>query len=298
MPSFQLYRLADGRCLAASEFGAADGLPLFYQHGFPGSRLEAALMDEVATEIGLRLIALDRPGYGRSDFCPARTLADWPTDLAAVADQLGIARFGLLGVSGGGPYAMVCRELLEERVLATGIVCGLGPLAGTGLLSEMEWPARFSFSVMAGYPRLAAPIFRLLVTPVLQRWPRLALRLLTVAAPRADRQVLRQRRVRERLTAAIGEAFRGGPDGVVHDLQLYTRGWQIPFGSGGGPLCFWHGLSDRTVPISHSHYLARCCPRAEVNPFAEEGHFSLPVRHGDSILAELKQIMEESDANH
>lgn len=294
MSSFQLYRLPDGRNLAASEFGAADGMAVFYQHGFPGCRLEAALVDRAAADLGLRLIALDRPGYGHSDFQPGRSLADWPIDLAAVADQLKLSRFGLLGVSGGGPYALASHALLKDRVLATGIACGLGPLAGTDLLAEMEWPARFSFSAMARYPRLAEPFFRRLVGPALGRWPQLALRMLCFAAPRADREALRDRDIHARLSAAIVEAFQQGAAGTVHDLWLYTRNWNIPFADERPPLIFWHGLADRTVPISHSHFLARQFSDAEMNPFAEEGHFSLPALHGATLLAELKQMMEEN----
>jgi len=298
MPGFLLHSLPDGRRVAVTEFGAPHGMPVFYQHGFPGSRLEAALVAAEAAGLGLRLIALDRPGIGQSDYLPGRSFADWPGDVAAVADALGIDRFGLLGVSGGGPYALACRSLLGARVLATGIVCGLGPLAGTDLLADMEWPARVSFSAIAAYPRITQPIFRRALGPFLHRWPGLALRLLNVSAPRADRRVLRRTDVHGMLEQAIAEAFQGGVEGVVHELWLYTRNWEFPLAQGHGSILFWHGLADATVPISHSHYLARRFPGADMTPFAEEGHFSLPVIHGAAILSDLKDAMEVPDANH
>ena len=94
--------LPDGRALAYAEFGQSDGLPVVYCHGSPGSRLEPLLIgDEVLTRAGLRVISPDRPGMGGSDFQPGRRIPDWPADLVCLADSLGLARFAMLGNSGG-----------------------------------------------------------------------------------------------------------------------------------------------------------------------------------------------------
>ncbi len=120
--------LGDGRTLAYTEWGASDGRPVLYCHGFPGSRLEARLADDAATRLGIRLIAPDRPGFGRSPLQPRRRLGDWPHDLARFADRLGIDGFELLGVSGGGPYALAAGEHLGDRIGRIAIACGLGRL--------------------------------------------------------------------------------------------------------------------------------------------------------------------------
>ena len=86
----------------------SQGLPLFYIHGLPASRLEGKLIEAAALGNGIRVIAPDRPGYGISDFQPGRRLLDWPCDVKALADRLSINRFMVLGVSGGGPYALAC----------------------------------------------------------------------------------------------------------------------------------------------------------------------------------------------
>src|SRR5688572_28104051 len=118
--------LSDGRKVGIAEFGAPAGRPVVYCHGFPASRLEARLAHEAAKEVGARLIALDRPGYGLSDFQPGRRIGDWPRDVVEAADALGVQRFAMLGVSGGAPYALACAALLPERITALGVVCGLG----------------------------------------------------------------------------------------------------------------------------------------------------------------------------
>ena len=80
--------LADGRRLAYAEYGDADGKPIFLFHGLPGSRLSWGLLPGEPIPAGLRVIAPDRPGYGRSDSKPGRSLLDWSDDVAQLADAL------------------------------------------------------------------------------------------------------------------------------------------------------------------------------------------------------------------
>ena len=119
-------RLPDGRLIAVEEYGDPAGPPVFYFHGWPASRLEAGLIPDLP----VRLLALDRPGYGRSAPQRGRTLADWPADVTAVADRLGLARFHVVGLSGGGPYAAACALALPDRVLGVAMVCPVPPPHG------------------------------------------------------------------------------------------------------------------------------------------------------------------------
>ena len=121
-------RLADGRRLGYAEYGDPEGKPLFYCHGFPASRLEAALLDPSARKAGVRVVAADRPGCGLSDFQPDRRIGDWPGDVVELAGALGIDRFAVVGVSGGGPYALACARKIPQRLTAAAVVCGLGPV--------------------------------------------------------------------------------------------------------------------------------------------------------------------------
>jgi len=97
-------RLPDGRSLGYAVCGDPEGRPIFQFHGWPGSRLQARFLDEEATKAGIRVIGLDRPGIGLSDFQPGRQILDWPNDVVALADAMKIDRFAVLGISGGGPY--------------------------------------------------------------------------------------------------------------------------------------------------------------------------------------------------
>jgi len=279
--------ISTGRRIGLLELGDPDGYPVFYMHGFPASRVEARLVEASLPGSGVRLLALDRPGFGRSDPQPGRTLRDWPHDVAAVADRLGIGRFALLGVSGGGPATLALARWLPDRVRAASVVCGLGPLCEPGLLAAMQWPARCSFGLIRRAPRIARPLFARLVGPLLGRLPELGLRLLSVAAPAADAALFRDPRVRALLAEGVRESFRQGGNGATTEMALLASPWGFSPAELRVPVQFWHGRDDATVPCLHSAFLAERVPGSELRVLPGEGHFSLPIRHVVSILKAL-----------
>ena len=123
----QMITLSDDRRLGYAEYGDPQGWPLMFFHGTPGSRVMARFAGPKARELGLRLIAPDRPGFGLSDFQPQRRLLDWAKDVEELADALNLEQFSVVGVSGGGPYVAVCAWKLGERLISAGIVSGLAP---------------------------------------------------------------------------------------------------------------------------------------------------------------------------
>lgn len=132
--------LPDGRKLAYAEFGRPDGVPVLYFHGAPGSRLEPLLIgDDVLNQLGLRVIAPDRPGMGGSDFQRGRGFSDWPADVVALADALGLGRFAVLGNSGGGPYAAVCAARIRNGSLPSSSSPGAGGWTGPRRRTTCHW---------------------------------------------------------------------------------------------------------------------------------------------------------------
>ena len=112
---------ADGSSKARAVQALVIGCPSFsrvvvYSHGFPACRREAMLARASATELGITIVALDRPGFAQSQYYQARTLEDWAQDVRLVTDHLKIEQFYILGVSGGVPVAVAAAALLSERV--------------------------------------------------------------------------------------------------------------------------------------------------------------------------------------
>jgi pimeloyl-ACP methyl ester carboxylesterase len=70
------------------------------------------------------VLSYDRPGYGGSDFDPARTLLSDASDVEALLDHFKIATVRVLAFSGGAPSAYAVGARLQERVEHIGIVSG------------------------------------------------------------------------------------------------------------------------------------------------------------------------------
>jgi pimeloyl-ACP methyl ester carboxylesterase len=145
-------------------------MPVFAFHGTPGSRLQIAIEDSPIRAAGVRLVCPDRPGYGLSTFQPGRRLVDWPRDVAHLADHLGIDRFAVMGISGGGPHSAVCAALIGDRVTSAAIVSGVGPLADPRATEGMMRSNRILTALSRRRSRVLHVVFNLQVG-ALRRWP-------------------------------------------------------------------------------------------------------------------------------
>lgn len=280
---------SDGRHIAYAEWGDATGMPVFYCHGFPGSRLEAQLADAPARALGIRLIAPDRPGFGLSSFAPGRRLADWPRDLAALADNLMLPSFHLIGVSGGAPYAIASAQKLGDRVAGIALVCGLGEFVGDDPTSGMNAAAAAVINFHRQWPRLSHWADMRLVGPTLRRFPELLFKIVVGNEIAADREVLADKDVRDAIVASLAEAFREGPAGPGHEIGLLTQPWDINLTEVHQPIQLWHGEADRTVPVAMGRRYASLLPDVAAHFISGEGHFSLVLRYMHQILAGLIQ---------
>jgi pimeloyl-ACP methyl ester carboxylesterase len=279
-------RLPDGRRLGYAEFGAERGWPVLYFHGFPSSRLEARLAHVPATRCGARVLALDRPGLGLSDFQPGRTIPDWPADVAAFADALGLDRFSVLGVSGGAPYALACAARLGARLRSVAVV---GPLAPLDLPRDADGgvlPVRFGLTVARRARWLVAPLVHSVAWAMRHHAARIYREMeRSVTAP--DRRVLARAEVRDALLGAFQESLRQGTRGATHELGLYGSDWGFPFTAVEAEVMLWHGEADAVVPVAMGRALARVLPNCQARFLDGEGHYSLPLLHCEDILAAL-----------
>src|SRR5580658_10177759 len=128
IPQQHTIKLQDGRLLGYAEYGDPNGVPIFYFHGFPGSRLEAEKFNEIAMANHYRLIGIDRPGMGLSSIDKKRSILSWATDVVNLADHLNINQFSIIGHSGGGPYVAACAYTIPQRLNGATIVSGMAPL--------------------------------------------------------------------------------------------------------------------------------------------------------------------------
>ena len=133
-------QMADGRTVGFADFGPPDAVAVLWCHGGPGSRLEPAFLDADAVAAGLRIVGIDRPGYGLSTTQPGRTIAGWVPDALAVADQLDLAKFIVVGTSTGGAYALATAALAPDRVLGVVACCAVTDMRAPEPRATMSAP--------------------------------------------------------------------------------------------------------------------------------------------------------------
>jgi pimeloyl-ACP methyl ester carboxylesterase len=262
-------RLGDGRRLEYAEWGDGGGGPLLYFHGWPGARVEGRLADEAAKATGVRLIALDRPGMGLSDFQPRRALVDWPDDVGQLADALGLERFAVLGISGGGPYAAACAWKLSDRLTRAGIVSGLAPLNVPGVIAGMGRRNRLTFQLVGRVAVLRRTLMARMAQSVARRPDRVLERGVAAAV---DKKYLDRAEVRKILVESLSEAFRSGSAGPAWEMGLFARSWGFPLEEIRTPVDVWHGEDDANAPVAMGRYLAATIPECRARFYPGEGH--------------------------
>lgn len=278
--------LQDGRILGYCEIGAARGKPVFYFHGFPGSRLEARLAEKMARETNIKLISIDRPGYGLSQYQSHRTFMDWSDDLTTLADDLGIDRFTVIGVSGGGPYAAACAWKIPERLKSVGIICGLGPLNIPNAMDEMVLTNRLGLHLAGRYPRFTSRLFRVVAFMLRNHSERLV-RSLAAKVNEVDRDFLSREETVSILASSFRESVRQSYIGPLHDLILYSRPWGFRLEDIGIQVHLWYGMRDVIVPPGMGHFMSNSIPHCRSHFFENEGHFSILLNRLEDIFGTL-----------
>ena len=278
--------LRDGRTLSYAVFGDPAGVPVLYFHGYPGSRLEPAMAADSAAKQGARLIAIDRPGFGHSTFKPGRRILDWPDDVCELADQLGLDRFAVMGVSGGGPYAAACAYRIPERLTHVAMVCGVGPFDVANATDGMMLANRVLFRLA----RYSQTVVRLLLLPMvrgLRNDPAAAFERILKRMPEPDRVAMASAEMRDSFTAGALEALRQGTRPAGLEGQLYSRSWGFRLEDVAREVHLFQGELDVNVPPWMGRRQAQALPRCRPHFYSDEGHISLVLNQSDDILRTL-----------
>jgi pimeloyl-ACP methyl ester carboxylesterase len=284
-----LIRLEDGRALAYAEWGDQSGPPVFLFHGTPHSRLWCP--DEPETRAaGVRLISVDRPGFGRSDLQLGRRLEDWPADVAELADALEIERFAVAGFSGGGPYAAACSALLGERVTCAGLVSASTYLTRErpGALEELDEVNRRDFELVEHGDRETAARN---IAAEWEEWTRSIVeepkRFFDPFPVNNQNRWFREDPTRTRpFLGAVGEALRQGPAGLAWERVIAFEPYPLRLEEISVEVYLWHGELDVVIPRAAAEFLAARIPNCRVTIWPDEGHLAI-ARHWGEILTAL-----------
>jgi pimeloyl-ACP methyl ester carboxylesterase len=268
----QTLRLSDGRRIGFAEYGDPEGESVLAMHGTPGSRFMFALTDKAARERGLRIVAPERPGYGLSDFRRKDGLVRAADDMIAFAYALGLRRFAVIGVSGGGPYAVATAAAMADQVALLALVSPVGPIAECQSKIRMSKLHRLIFTKIGRSAPSGATFFWSL-RQIVRRAPDLAYRGLMQRVAPSDRAVLLRGEVKANLQTALREGLRPGIGGARQDLRLFCAPWGLRLEELDVPAVIWQGSDDTIVPPAAAYHLAETLPNCRLDVIQGGGHY-------------------------
>lgn len=274
--------LSDGRKLGYAEYGDPDGYPVFLFHGNPGSRLSWGLFPGSPFLPDIHIVAPDRSGYGLTDYKP-HAIETWPDDVTQLADHLGIERFVVMGVSGGGPYALACAWTIPERLTTVGLVSSVGPNvpeATEGVIKSLRvlwkvskllfWLIKFQMRIMG---------------IIAKRNPeKLMKRLRDIELSEKDKEILDRPEIRNIFINDFPEAYRQNGIGSAYDTTI-PGSWPIPFEQIKIKVHLWNTEADQLVG-KMGHYMAKKLPNCEAKYIPNAGHLWV-LDHMEDVLTTL-----------
>ena len=283
-------RLRDGRELGYAEFGPDQGRPILWFHGTPGAcRQIAPVARNASWDRRVRLVAVERPGIGASTPHAYRAVVEFADDVRQLTEALGIERFAVVGLSGGGPYALACAHEMPDHVVAVAVLGGVapsvGPEAAEGGAASIT---PFLGPVLRALARpLGAGMRRLvqLIHPLADR----ATFLFAQLMPPGDQRVFDDPAVRWMFQEDIIHGSRSFMEALFQDVALFGRPWGFEVRNVRVPVHLFYGDADNIVPLQHGEHLARILPNATLNIRPEEGHLGgLGATHEifEALLAE------------
>lgn len=269
------FLLPDGRQMGYSEYGKPDGFPIFLLHGTPGSRLWFADDDPVAHALNVRFIATDRPGYGLSDPKCGRKILDYPKDIEALADFMGIDSFSVIGISGGSAYAAACAWEMPERVVSAAMVAGMSPFKNGKPPKGMCPENRGAFFLSRYFPwgiRYLLNSSRKLMHTKPQKYIQ-SVQSQVGHLCASDRKIMKQEGSGPHVLMHLSEAFRQNVREAVSESALLARPWGFEYNKITVPLQVWHGTEDTLAPIGPVREAFSCLPGCQLHFLEGRGHF-------------------------
>ena len=280
-----LIKLRNGNKIGYAVYGNKKNFPIFYFHGWPGSRFE--LKNIPLKKEKCFLIALERPGYGISDPISDFKILDWPKIVIEIANKLKIKKFSIIGVSGGGPFALACANTIEnKRLKSIAVICALAP-------SKAEGMNKGRVGMLLNYgkkPFLSWLIINLLRASLLnsnleKNFNRFKNR---IPLPKVDLKLFTIDRGKK-LMENFKEAVKHGTTGVHRDANLYSNDWGFKLKNIKRKIFIWHGDKDLTVPIITNNYYKKKLKNKEIFIKSNEGHFSICYNFMNDIIRQVSE---------
>jgi pimeloyl-ACP methyl ester carboxylesterase len=274
-----------GRSIGFAEYGSPAGRAVLWFHGTPGGRRQLPVAARAAAAArDVRLIALERPGSGESARHRYPNLLGWADDVGVLADRLGIDRFACVGLSGGGPYVLACAARHPARMVGGAVLGGVAPARGpeaiggglVGLLARAGPAVDLAREPLSYVGWAVLRTLMPLRSQMFDAYMRIS--------PPGDQRVFARPEMKAMFLDDFVRTYRRQLHGPVADVALFIREWGFSLRDVRVPIRFWHGDSDRIVPLAHAQHMSQLVPDSE-----------LRIRPGESHLGGLDAAEEIFD---
>jgi pimeloyl-ACP methyl ester carboxylesterase len=220
----------------------------------------------------VRIVSVERPGVGESTPHRFDAVIDFASDVEQLCDSLGLERFAIAGLSGGGPYALACAHEMPERVLAGAILGGVAPSVGpdaahggaAALVRAFEPILRHVHGPLGGLLRSAIRVLEPFADPLTDLFARVM--------PPGDQRIFEDQAMRRMFQEDLILGSRRNMQAIFLDAMLFARDWGFSLADIRVPIHLWYGDSDTIVPAHHGEHLAQRIPDARLRVRSQEGH--------------------------
>lgn len=269
--------LGDGHRMACREYGDADGVPVLFLHGIPGSRLLGALFDDEAESAGVRLLAFDRPGFGRSPPWQDPAIRDPGELVTVVLDEFDIESAELIAFSGSSRHAVAAATGQESRLSSVDIVSGATP---PSVSEETPGLQRVFFEIATTAPVVLRGLFRAQTWLAGRLDPSFVVSQFTTGDPEGAIPDDTARIVRADFLEALNNSRRG----TVTEFRETGTEWDVNFDAIDTEIKLWHGDNDTNVPIGDARRFAATASPIELKVIEETDHLQTLLRSVPEIL--------------
>jgi len=284
--AFRIITLSDGRKLEYTEFGDPDGRPLIYLHGILHSRKAFHPYSSFAEQHGIRIIAPERPGFGRTSPQRAVSLRSYSNDIEQLANHLGLQRLHLYGDGDAGPAALACANRLAHRVDRAAV---------TGCMPE---PRFEDMEGMLPFDRKLHQMARVNPKAVLYPFSKIVIKalkknnnyfeLMAGDFCATDKAIIFSD-AHQRIFRHTMENLEISPDnmnGFIRDYFGRLTHWDFEVEKTSPEIHLWHGVNDCFSTLQSAKSIAAALPHCTTHFIEPDGHY-LFISHIDQILEAL-----------
>ena len=288
--------VGEGRRIGFAEFGSATGRAVFWLHGTPGARRQIPIeVRDFGEAENIRIIGLDRPGVGSSTPYSYPNVLAFADDLATVADTLGVDKFAVIGLSGGGTYALAVSHAMPDRVVVAGVLGGVAPAVGPdaiggGAMELGKFLAPLLQTAGAPIGRVVSSVVRVarpVAGPAIGLYGRLS--------PAADRELLQRPEFKAMFLDDLLNGGRHQMEAPFADVVVFARDWGFSVGDVTVPVRWWHGDRDHIIPHEHGEHMVHLLPDAKMFTMPGESHLG-GLGLAVDILGELMSVWDSETA--